>query len=89
MNKIPNFNEFLNESKTSVEDIEIGDILHFKDGEAWIVVKSGLRASNNRKSSNEVTAKPYNKLAKDKNVSLAIDFTIDYINDTLDKLEKK
>jgi hypothetical protein len=85
-----NSNYKTNESKKiNIEDIEVGDILHFEDGEAWIAVKPGLRSSNNRKGANEVTARPYNKLAKDRNISLPIDFTIDYINDTLDKLEKK
>lgn len=47
-----------------------------------------MRASNNRKRSNEITIKPYNKLAKDRNISLPLDATIEFINDTIEKLEK-
>ena len=77
----------LNESKkTKIEDYAIGKFVHFKDGEVWQVVKSGLRGSNNRKQSDEVTIKPYNKLAKDKNVSLAIDVNLDYLNANVIKI---
>jgi len=75
--------------KYSVEDFNTGDIVHFKDDEAWIVVQPGMRASNSRRQSDEITLKPYNKVAKDRNVSLPSDFTIDYINTNVSKVEKK
>jgi hypothetical protein len=77
----------LNESKkTKIEDYAIDKLIHFKDGEVWKVVKSGLRGSNNRKQSDEVTIKPFNKIAKDKNVSLAIDVNLDYLNANVVKI---
>jgi len=74
-------------TKYSVDDLPTGSIIHFKDGESWIVVKSDMRASNNRKQSNEVTVKPYNIIAKNNNVSLAIDLDIDYINQNVTKVK--
>lgn len=77
----------LNESKkTKIGDYAIGKFVHFKDGEVWQVVKSGLRGSDNRKHSDEVTIKPFNKLAKEKNVSLAIDVNLDYLNANVIKI---
>jgi hypothetical protein len=91
MNKvIPSFEEFLNESKTyQVKDFHENDLLTFKDKEVWIVVKAGMRGSDNRVASNEITIKPYSDLAKKKNVSLAIDISMDYLKDNLVKVEKK
>ena len=77
----------LNESKmTKIEDYKIGKFIHFKDGEVWQVVKSGLRGSDNRKHADEVTIKPFNKLAKEKNVSLAIDVNLNYLNSNVIKI---
>jgi hypothetical protein len=82
-----NANESTNENaKTKVEDYTEGSLIHFKDGEVWKVVKSGLRASNNRKNADEVTIKPENKLAKDRNVSLAVDVSLAYLNDNVTKI---
>ena len=95
MEKLPNFKEFLTEStvneakKYKVADFNEGDIIHFKDGESWIVVKPGMRSSDSRRKENEITAKPFNKAAKLLNVSMSIDMDIDFINDTIKKLEKK
>jgi hypothetical protein len=90
MNHIPSFEEFLNEStKYSIDDFQIGDVLHMKDGEAWEVVKAGLRGSGNRKASDEITVYPYNKLAKDRNVKMSIDLSIKYLNDNVTKIEKQ
>jgi hypothetical protein len=52
----------------------------FNDGEEWIVVKKGMRGSGSWRKSDEITIKPFNKLAKDKNVSLAIDVTLEFLN---------
>jgi hypothetical protein len=80
-------NESTNENaKTKVEDYTEGSFIHFKNGEVWIVVKPGLRASNSRKKSDEVAAKPYNKIAKDRNVSLSVDLSLDYLNANITKI---
>jgi uncharacterized protein YkvS len=47
---------------------KVGDILNFKDGKQWIVTKLTYDG---------VLAKPYNKLAQDKYVSIAIDMPFD------------
>jgi len=57
-----------------------GMTIKFKDGEEWIVTKPGMRGNGEQLKPNEVYIKPYNKLAKDRNVSLGIDVDIDYIN---------
>lgn len=59
-----------------VGDYKIGDILKFKDGEDWKVVrvKSNL---------NKLVIKPYNDKAKNQNVSLEIDIDLDYLKDNL------
>ena len=89
MKHIPSFEEFLNESSHyEIDDFQIGDILHMKDGEAWKVVKAGMRGSGNRKASDEITVYPYNKLAKDRNVKMSIDLSIKYLNDNVTKIEK-
>jgi len=91
-NWLPSIKESINEqeyAKPSISDYKVGDILKFKDGEEWLVVKPGMRGSSNRRNSDEITIKPYNKLAKDRNVSLAIDATISYLNDVVDKIIKK
>lgn len=70
----------LHESKNSyeVKDFPINSLITFKDGEVWKAVKSDLR-----KKADEITIKPFNKLAKDKNVSLAIDVSLKYLNDNV------
>lgn len=72
----------INESKNKfkIEDFVEGSKVLFNDGEEWIVVKKGMRGSGSWKKSDEITIKPFNKLAKDKNVSLAIDVNLDYLN---------
>jgi hypothetical protein len=74
--------ESVDEAKNNfqVTDFPEGSKIMFNDGEEWIVVKPGLRGSNNRRTTDEITIKPFNKLAKDKNVSLSIDVNIDYLN---------
>jgi hypothetical protein len=83
--------ELIDESakQFSVADFKIGSIVHFKDGEEWLVVQSGLRASNSRKKEDEVMMKPHNKLAKDRNVSLGSDFSLSYLNSNVTKIDKK
>jgi hypothetical protein len=91
MKNIPTYDEFLNEANSfSILDFPVDAIIHFKDKEAWQVVKprgmSGL--FNRRRSLDEITIKPYNDLAKKKNVSLAIDVDLNYLNANVTKVEK-
>ena len=65
--------------KTKVEDFKIGDLVNFKNGQVWKVVKAGMRGSDNRVAQNEITIYPYNDLAKEKNISMSIDLNIDYL----------
>lgn len=81
MKNLQTLEEFLNESKTwKIEDFPINSIIKFKDKEEWIVVKPGMRSSGSIRKVDEITIKPYNKLAKDRNVSLSIDVDLDYLN---------
>lgn len=75
--RIPSLDSFINEAMTNTYNID--DIIEFKDGEEWIVVKPGMRHPSERVKDNEITIKPYNKLAKDRNVSFPIDVTLDFI----------
>ena len=66
-----------------------GDLVKFKDDkEVWQVVKAGMRNSNDRVQSNEVTIKPYDALAKRNNVSVPIDITIEYLNANTEKINE-
>lgn len=90
MKNIPTFEDFLNEgTKYAVKDFPIDSLITLKDGEVWKVVKAGMRASDSRVKSDEITIKPDNKLAKDRNVSLAIDVNLEYLNANVKKIEKK
>ena len=85
-----NIKESVNEgTKYAVKDFPIDSLITLKDGEIWKVVKAGMRASDSRVKSDEITIKPDNKLAKDRNVSLAIDVNLDYLNANVKKIEKK
>jgi hypothetical protein len=90
MKNIPTFENFLNESKSfSIIDFPVDSIIHFKDGESWKVVKpSGMSGLfNRRRSLDEITIKPYNDLAKKKNVSLTINVDLNYLNANVTKIE--
>lgn len=79
--------KILNESSTyNIGDFAIDKYVHFKDGEVWKVVKSGLRSTSNKKQNDEVTLKPVNALAKKNNTSLSIDFKLKYLNDNVTKI---
>jgi hypothetical protein len=59
-----------------VDSYKIGDVLEFKDGEAWKVVKV-------KSNLDKLVIKPYNELAKKQNVSIEIDIDLDYLNKNL------
>lgn len=69
-----------NDNLDEASSYKIDDVIKFKDGEEWIVCKPGMRGSGERLKSDELHIKPYNKLAKERNVSLGIDVSLDYIN---------
>ena len=89
--KVLNYvDESVNESKNTydIKDFPVGSIIHFNDGEAWKVVKTGMKGQHGGTSWDELSAKPYNDQAKKKNISLAIDFSIEYLNANVNKIEK-
>jgi hypothetical protein len=90
MKNIPNFEDFLNESSYNVKDFPENALITFKDKEVWKVVKpSGMSGLfNRRRSADEITIKPYNDLAKDKNVSLSIDVDLKYLNANVTKIDE-
>lgn len=93
MKHIKEFEEYVNESssKTSnfnIKDFPVDTIINFNDGEAWKVVKTGMKGQHNNTSWDEISAKPYNELAKKKNVSVAIDFSLEYLNANVKTIEK-
>jgi len=66
----------LDENKnTKITDYAVGMLVHFKDGEVWKVVEPSKISTGlfNRKRTDEISIKPYNDLAKKRNVSLAIE----------------
>ena len=65
----------------SVEDFPVDSLIHFNDGESWKVVKATTKWCN-------ISAKPYNDLAKNRNISLAIDFSLEYLNENVNKIDK-
>jgi hypothetical protein len=90
MKNLLTYDQYINESANyRPTDFPTGSIIHFKDGEEWIVVEPGLRGSGNRRQSDEISIKPYNKVAKDRNVSMAIDASMKYLNTVVTKIEKK
>jgi hypothetical protein len=78
----------INEANMSIENYKVGDILKFKDGEDWKVVKAGMRASDSRVKPDEITIAPHNQLAKDRNISLPIDINLDYLKNNLNEAKK-
>jgi hypothetical protein len=72
----------LNEAK-SISDYKIGDIISFKDGEDWKVMKV-------KDNIGKLVIKPHNEKAKKGNVSLEIDIDADYLKNNLseDTLEE-
>lgn len=73
----------------SIENYKVGDILSFKDGEDWKVVKAGMRASDSRVKPDEITIAPHNQLARDRNISLPIDISLDYLKKNLNEAKEK
>ena len=83
MAKIKTFEEFLNESSNNFKltDFPIGALVHMDD-EIWIVSKPGVKSGN-------ILMTPYNKEAKSRYVSIAIEFDLNWLNNNVTKIEKK
>jgi len=60
------------------EEYKVDDIIHFKDGEDWKVMKVKDKV-------NKLVIKPYNEKAKENNTSLEIDVDLDYVKKNLNK----
>ena len=64
----------------TVEDFPVGSIIVYKNGEEWLVVKPGMRRPSDRRGDDQITAKPYNAKAKEGNISMSVDISIDFLN---------
>ena len=60
------------------EGYKVDDIIHFKDGEDWIVMKVKDKV-------NKLVIKPHNEKAKENNISLEIDIDMDDVNKNLNE----
>jgi hypothetical protein len=60
------------------EGYKVDDIIHFKDGEDWKVMKVKDKV-------NKLVIKPHNEKAKENNTSLEIDIDMDYVNKNLNE----
>jgi hypothetical protein len=81
---------YLNEAKNNfkITDFPEGSKILFNDEEEWIVVKPGMRGSGSRRNSDEITIKPFNKLAKDRNISMPIDINLEFLNSNVKSVTK-
>jgi major membrane immunogen (membrane-anchored lipoprotein) len=70
----------VNEAK-SISDYKVGDVISFKDGEDWKVMKV-------KDNVGKLVIKPYNEKAKKGNVSLEIDIDADYLKNNLSEATK-
>ena len=93
MKHILGFQDFINESlekgisyvyeattKYTEKDFPIGAVVHMGD-EEWKVVKPGARYG-------KIFMVPFNKTAKDRHVSTAIEFPLSDLDKDVDKIEK-
>ena len=86
---IPYNESIVNEGKKyEIKDFPVDSLVTFNDGEIWKVVKpSGMSGLfSRRRGSDEISIKPFNKLAKDRNVSLPIDASLDFLNKNITKI---
>ena len=81
------FEDFLNEDELNedkdfiLNDFPIGAEVTMAD-EVWIVVKPGNRGG-------KVIMAPFNRQAKDRYISMGIDFDLHWLNGAVTKIEKK
>jgi hypothetical protein len=81
MNHVKTYESFLNEasSKYSTDDFPLDAKVHMDD-EVWLVVKPGVKG-------NKVFMAPFNKEAKDRYISIAIEHDINFLNGAVTKIE--
>ena len=82
MKNLTTFNEFLNENyvEYSVNDFPIGAKVSMND-EVWLVVKPGNR-------NEKIFMAPFNRAAKDRYISIAIEFDLNWLNGNITKIDK-
>ena len=80
-NYVKTYESFLNEGagKYTVADFPVGAKAHMDD-EVWVVVKPGARG-------NKVFMAPFNKEAKVRYISIAIEHDINFLNGAVTKIE--
>lgn len=83
MKHIKLYEDFLNEGSKEIKNIKVGTVLNFKGGETWKVTKIIGSPSDPR----GVLAAPFGDTKKNY-VSLAIEFSMDYLSDNLESLEE-
>ena len=71
----------MNEAK-SISDYKVGDVISFKDGEDWKVMKV-------KDNVGKLVIKPHNEKAKKGNVSLEIDIDADYLKKNLSEAKEE
>lgn len=82
MKNLSTFDQFLNENyiEYSVNDFPIGAKVQMSD-EVWEVVKPGSRGE-------KIFMKPFNREAKAKYISIAIEFDLNWLNGNITKIDK-
>ena len=82
MKSLQTFKEFLNEDyrEFSIDDFPIGTKVSISD-EIWLVVKPGSR-------NEKIFMAPFNRAAKDRYISIAIEFDLNWLNGAVTKIEK-
>ena len=60
------------------KEYKVGDVIHFKDGEDWKVMKV-------KDNINKLVIKPHNEKAKENNTSLEIDIDMDYVKKNINE----
>ena len=83
MKNLNTFEEFLNESVNNfkISDFPVGTKVHLND-EVWLVVKPGSRGD-------KVFMAPFNREAKERYISIAIEFDLNWLNGSVTKIDKK
>jgi hypothetical protein len=76
--KADKLNKTMISTNPFISDFKVGDIISFKDGEDWKVMKV-------KDNVGKLVIKPYNEKAKKGNVSLEIDVDLDYLKKNLNE----
>ena len=84
MKNLHNFEEFLNEAVNNykVSDFPIGAKVTIDLEEIWLVVRP-IRTGGEK-----IVMAPFNRIAKDRYISMAIEFDLNWLNVNVNKIEK-